>query len=250
MFNPTKGNIPGGGRNNYLLNLEILKSCITFVQVMKKDIKLKGVLLEIVGTKTTGNTGLQTFDKFIKEDETFIDENDFGFQERGFKHFGKKLKEAKEFYTELYRNEIFVDFIDDLAAIETLVLQYRSLYGIKKNVKLGTLKRTSNGVEKTYILARCPFYNPNTIKTEIKVYLGTTDAESRSITELFQDEKYMLKAYDEVFKAMKTIIEKQEKSHSVGGIKNARTLREHNRVNRLLKERNQKLEEQRNKQGN
>jgi uncharacterized membrane protein len=60
----------------------------------------------------------------------------------------------------------------------------------------------------------------------------------------------MLKAYDEVFKAMKTIIEKQEKSHSVGGIKNARTLREHNRVNRLLKERNQKLEEQRNKKGN
>jgi len=77
---------------------------------MKKDIKLKGVLLEIVGTKTTGNTGLQAFDKFLNEDESFIDETDFGFQERGFKYFSNRLKQAKGYYKELYTNDVFVDF--------------------------------------------------------------------------------------------------------------------------------------------
>lgn len=214
---------------------------------MKKDIKLKGVLLDVVGTKTDGNTGLQSFDAFLEADKDFIDKNDFGFQVRGrgFDFFSKKLKEAKLFYKELYSNEDFVDFLDDLAAVETLILQYRSLYGIKSNLKLGTLKRTKDGVEKSYIVARCPFYNPNTVKTEIKVYLGTTDKESRSIEELYKDPKFMLNACDEVYKGMKAIIEKQELFNSVSGIKGGRRLREQNRVSRLIKERNQIMEEQR-----
>ena len=215
---------------------------------MKKDIKLKGVLLDVVGTKTDGNTGLQSFDAFLEADKDFIDKNDFGFQVRGrgFDFFSKKLKEAKLFYKELYSNEDFVDFLDDLAAVETLILQYRSLYGIKSNLKLGTLKRTKGGVEKSYIVARCPFYNPNTVKTEIKVYLGTTDKESRSIEELSKDSKFMLNACDEVYNGMKAIIEKQELFNSVGGIKNGRKLREQNKVSRLIRERNQIMEEQKN----
>ncbi len=208
---------------------------------MKKDIKLKGVLLEVVGTKTAGNTGLQSFNAFLEADKEIVDKNDFGFQMRGFEFYSKKLKEAKSVYKELYSNEVFVDFLDDIAAIETLILQYRSLYGIQSNLKLGTLKRTKDGVQKNYIVARCPFYNPNTVKTEIKVYLGTTDKESRSIEELSKDPKFILKACDEVFKGMKAIIEKQESSNSVGGIMNGRILREQMRVNRRIKEGNLKL---------
>jgi len=208
---------------------------------MKKDIKLKGVLLEVVGTKTVGNTGLQSFNAFLEADKDIVDKNDFGFQMRGFEFYSKKLKEAKSVYKELYSNEVFVDFLDDIAAIETLMLQYRSLYGIQSNLKLGTLKRIKDGVQKNYIVARCPFYNPNTVKTEIKVYLGTTDKESRSIEELSKDPKFILKACDEVFKGMKAIIEKQESSNSVSGIMNGRIFREQNRINRLIKEGNQKL---------
>lgn len=193
---------------------------------MKKEIKLKGVLLEVVGTKTDGNTGLQSFDAFLNSDNDLIDKNDFGFQVRGFEFFSKRLKEAKLYYKELYSSEVFVDFLDDISAVETLMLQYRSLYGIKSNVKLGTLKRTTKGVEKTYIVARCPFYNPNTIKTEIKVYMGTIEDESKSVEELSDDEKYMLKVYNEVFKGMKAIIDKQERFHSIGGIKNKRIMRD------------------------
>ena len=210
---------------------------------MKKDIKLKGVLLEVVGAKTVGNTGLNTFNAFLEADKDIVGKNDFGFQEKGFEFFSKRLKEAKLFYKELYSNEEFVNFLDDIAAVETLMLQYRSLYGIKSNLKLGTLKRTKDGVEKNYIVARCPFYNPNTVKTEIKVYLGTTDKECRSIEDLSQDPKFILKACDEVFKGMKAIISKQESLNSVGGIKNGRSMREHKRVSRLIGERNQILEE-------
>ena len=78
-------------------------------------------------------------------------------------------------------------------------------------------------------------------KTEIKVYLGTTDKESRSIEELSKDPKFILKACDEVFKGMKAIIEKQESSNSVGGIMNGRILREQMRANRLIKEGKLKL---------
>lgn len=229
--------------------MEILIVLPIFVFVMKNDIKLKGVLLEVVGTKTDGNTGLQSFNAFLEADKDLVAQNDFGFQTRGFEYYSKRLKEAKLFYKELYSNEEFVNFLDDLAAVETLMLQYRSLYGIKGNLKLGTLKRTKDGVEKNYIVARCPFYNPNTIKTEIKVYLGTTDKESRSIEELIKDPKYILKACDEVFKGMKAIIENQERNNSVGGIQNGRILREYKRVNRLISERNQRLEEQKNKKG-
>ncbi len=197
----------------------------TFTFTMKNDIKLKGVLLEVVGAKTEGNTGLQPFDAFLEADKEIIVKKNFGFQERGFDFYSKRLKEAKLFYEELYTNEEFVNFLDDLADVETLILQYRSLYGIKGNIKLGTLKRTKDGVEKNYIVARCPFYNPNTVKSEIKVYLGTTDKESRSIEELGKDSKYMLKACDEVFKGMKVIIENQERLNSVIGIKNERALR-------------------------
>ena len=146
--------------------MEILKVLRIFVFEMKNNIKLKGVLLEVVGTKTEGNTGLQSFDSFLEADIDLVNKKNFGFQERGFDFYSKKLKEAKLFYKELYTNEEFVNFLDDLAAVETLMLQYRSLYGIKGNLKLGTLKRTKDGVEKNYIVARCPFYNPNTIKTE------------------------------------------------------------------------------------
>ena len=229
--------------------MEILIVLPIFVIVMKNDIKLKGVLLEVVGTKTDGNTGLQSFNAFLEADKDLVAQNDFGFQTRGFEYYSKRLKEAKLFYKELYSNEEFVNFLDDLAAVETLMLQYRSLYGIKGNLKLGTLKRTKDGVEKNYIVARCPFYNPNTVKTEIKVYLGTTDKESRSIEELIKDPKYILKACDEVFKGMKAIIENQERNNSVGGIQNGRILREYKRVNRLISERNQRLEEQKNKKG-
>lgn len=193
---------------------------------MKKEIKLKGVLLDVVGTKTDGNSGLQSFDAFLEADNDLVDKYDFGFQMRGFEFFSKRLKEAKLYYKELYSNEVFVDFLDDIAAVETLMLQYRSLYGIKSNVKLGTLKRTTNGVEKTYIVARCPFYNPNTIKTEIKVYMGTTEHEARNVEELSQDVKYMLNVYNEVFKGMKAIIDKQERFYSISGIKNKRIHRE------------------------
>ncbi len=206
--------------------MEIPKQVITFVLEMKKDIKLKGVLLEIVGTKTDGNTGLQSFDAFVAADKELLSNKDFGFQERGFEFYTKKLMDAKSYYKQLYNNEEFVDFLDDLSAIETLMLQYRSLFGIKTNMKLGTLKRKKDGVEKNYIVARCPFYNPNTVKTEIKVYLGTTDKESRSIEELSQDPKFLLKASEEVFKGMKAIIEKQELFHSINGIKNGRAHRE------------------------
>ena len=202
--------------------MEILKVFCIFVFEMKNNIKLKGVLLEVVGTKTEGNTGLQSFDSFLEADIDLVNKKNFGFQERGFDFYSKKLKEAKLFYKELYTNEEFVNFLDDLAAVETLMLQYRSLYGIKGNLKLGTLKRTKDGVEKNYIVARCPFYNPNTVKTEIKVYLGTTDKESRSIEELMKDPKYMLKACDEVFKGMKVIIENQERNNSVSGIQTGR----------------------------
>ena len=229
--------------------MEILIVLPIFVFVMKNDIKLKGVLLEVVGTKTDGNTGLQSFNAFLEADKDLVAQNDFGFQTRGFEYYSKRLKEAKLFYKELYSNEEFVNFLDDLAAVETLMLQYRSLYGIKGNLKLGTLKRTKDGVEKNYIVARCPFYNPNTVKTEIKVYLGTTDKESRSIEELIKDPKYMLKACDEVFKGMKVIIENQERNNSVGGIQNGRISREYKRVNRLISERNQRLEEQKSKKG-
>ncbi len=206
--------------------MEIFKIISIFVLVMKKNIKLKGVLLEVVGTKTKGNNGLQSFTAFLEADKDLVAKNDFGFQERGFEFYSKKLKEAKLFYKELYTNEVFVDFLDDISAIETLMLQYRSLYGIRSNLKLGFLKRTKDGVEKNYIVARCPFFNPNTVKTEIKVYLGTTDKERRSIEELSKDSKFILNACGEVFKGMKAIIDKQERVNSILGIKNKRIHRE------------------------
>ena len=67
-----------------------------FVFEMKNNIKLKGVLLEVVGTKTEGNTGLQSFDSFLEADIDLVNKKNFGFQERGFDFYSKKLKEANK----------------------------------------------------------------------------------------------------------------------------------------------------------
>ena len=92
--------------------------------------------------------------------------------------------------------------------LETLIVQSRSIIGTV--TKLSMINQNRGGSETSYIIARAPFFNPDNVKAEIRVYLGKTEEIGRTIEDLSKDTKFMDEAERQIVNAMKDVMEKRK----------------------------------------
>lgn len=111
-------------------------------------------------------------------------------------------------YKELIEDRNNLELFNKMRLLETKMVQARCLIDTK--VKLSMINQKRGGSETSYIIARAPFYNPDNVKAEIRVYLGKTEDIGRSVEELSRDIKFMDNAEQQIVSAMKEVMEKIE----------------------------------------
>ncbi len=109
-------------------------------------------------------------------------------------------------YKDIIEDTNNIELFNRMKLLETKMIQARCL--IDTNVKLSMINQKRGGSETSYIIARAPFYNPNNIKAEIRVYLGKTEEIGRSVEELSRDAKFMDSAEQQIISAMKEVMDK------------------------------------------
>ncbi len=117
-----------------------------------------------------------------------------------------KYVNAKMEYRSIVENPEHIKMFNRMKELETLIVQSRSLIGT--TIKLSMINQKRGGSETSYIIARAPFFNPENVKAEIRVYLGKTEEIGRSIEELSNDSKFMEEAEIQIVNAMKEVMEK------------------------------------------
>ena len=116
------------------------------------------------------------------------------------------LTTAKQKYARIIRSQEFKDLMQEMADLETSIIQARC--ALVSNVKLTPVNQKRGGSETNYIVARANFYNPDNVKAEIRVYLGKAEEIGRSIEELSKDHKFMEDAEKLIVLAMKEVMDK------------------------------------------
>ena len=119
-----------------------------------------------------------------------------------------KYLNAKSEYKSIVDNKDNITLFNRMKELETLIVQSRSI--INTVTKLSMINQNRGGSETSYIIARAPFFNPDNVKAEIRVYLGKTEEIGRSIEELSKDHKFMDDAERQIVNAMKEVMEKSK----------------------------------------
>jgi hypothetical protein len=169
---------------------------------MKENI-IKGIMTEILETKDKKSA----FEVFLEGENINL----------GLLAGGGKLEQirneaytkyvnAKIEYRSIVENPEHIKMFNRMKELETLIVQSRSLIGT--TIKLSMINQKRGGSETSYIIARAPFFNPENVKAEIRVYLGKTEEIGRSIEELSNDSKFMEEAEIQIVNAMKEVMEK------------------------------------------
>ncbi len=169
---------------------------------MKENI-IKGIMTEILETKDKKSA----FEVFLEGENINL----------GLLAGGGKLEQirneaytkyvnAKMEYRSIVENPEHIKMFNRMKELETLIVQSRSLIGT--TIKLSMINQKRGGSETSYIIARAPFFNPENVKAEIRVYLGKTEEIGRSIEELSNDSKFMEEAEIQIVNAMKEVMEK------------------------------------------
>ena len=121
--------------------------------------------------------------------------------------FNKYLN-AKNEYQSIIDNKDNINLFNRMKELETLIVQSRSIIGTV--TKLSMINQNRGGSETSYIIARAPFFNPDNVKAEIRVYLGKTEEIGRTIEDLSKDTKFMDEAERQIVNAMKDVMEKRK----------------------------------------
>ncbi len=110
-------------------------------------------------------------------------------------------------YESMVHDPKFETYLQRLRNLEIAILMYRSL--AFPTISIGDLKLNRGNSEKNYAFARAPFYSPDSIKNEIRVYMGSMEDYSKTIDELKLDKEFMERCKVELKKAMQHKIEEQ-----------------------------------------
>jgi hypothetical protein len=121
--------------------------------------------------------------------------------------FNKYLN-AKNEYQSIIDDKDNINLFNRMKELETLIVQSRSIIGTV--TKLSMINQNRGGSETSYIIARAPFFNPDNVKAEIRVYLGKTEEIGRTIEDLSKDTKFMDEAERQIVNAMKDVMEKRK----------------------------------------
>jgi hypothetical protein len=87
-----------------------------------------------------------------------------------------------------------------LRNLEVAILMYRSI--VSATISIGEMKLNRSGSEKSYAFVRAPFFAPDNVKNEIRVYMGTIEELNKSIDELKKDTTFLDRCEQEVVEAM------------------------------------------------
>ena len=112
----------------------------------------------------------------------------------------------KDEYNQIFNDKANLEVFHKMRLLEILILQSRSI--LNTTVKLGLINQKRGGSETSYVIARSPFYNPDNVKAEIRVYLGKASEINRPIEELSKDLLFMEEAERQIVKAMNEVVER------------------------------------------
>ncbi|MBN8837675.1 MAG: hypothetical protein J0I09_10465 [Sphingobacteriia bacterium] len=169
-----------------------------------KENQIKGVIVEIVETKDRKSA----FDIFTDSENidmrVMMGESEIALMRNQI--FSSYLK-AREDYKKIIKDPKVKELLARMSELETEIIQGRC--ALATVTKLGMINQKRGGSETSYIIARAPFYNPDNVKAEIRVYLGKASEIGRPIEELSRDSKFMDEAERQIVKAMKEVMDKR-----------------------------------------
>lgn len=103
-------------------------------------------------------------------------------------------------FDNIVHDRVFDSTLKRLRNLEVAILMYRSI--ASPTISIGEMKLNRSGSEKSYAFVRAPFFAPDNVKNEIRVYMGTIDELNKSIDELKKDPTFLDRCEQEVVKAM------------------------------------------------
>ncbi len=169
-----------------------------------KENQLKGILVELIETKSRKSA----FDVFLQSEEipqeSITEQSNIG-KARGY--IFSVLQNAKQEYSQITNSPEIKEIFQKLADLETTIIQSRS--ALATQTKLTILNQKRGGSETSYVVARAPFFNPDYVKAEIRVYLGKTEELGNDLTKLSSDSNFMENAEKLIVKAMVEVMEKR-----------------------------------------
>jgi len=179
-----------------------------FVKAMKKlptSQNLRGVFTNIAEARER----LAYYDVFLKDSIKVIDEVKIS-KEKSWIDRDQLLMGYNEWlyeYDSMVHDAKFEIYLQRLRNLEIAILMYRSL--AFPTISIGEMKMNRGNSEKSYAYARAPFYAPDNIKNEIRVYMGSMDEYSRTIDQLRFDTNFLNKCEIELKKVMEQKLEEQ-----------------------------------------
>ena len=103
-------------------------------------------------------------------------------------------------FDNIVHDRVFDSTLKRLRNLEVAILMYRSI--ASPTISIGEMKLNRSGSEKSYAFVRAPFFAPDNVKNEIRVYMGTLDELNKSIDELKKDPTFLDRCEQEVVEAM------------------------------------------------
>ncbi len=168
-----------------------------------KENQIKGVMTELVEKKERKSS----FDVFLSTEDIPLEviHNKSVIGQRRF-GINKILVEAKQQYARIIRAKETQELFEKMAEIETTIIQARC--ALVTETKLTMVNQKRGGSETSYVVARAPFYNPDNVKAEIRVYLGKAEDLGSDLVKLSSDQSFMDRAENLVVKAMMEVMVK------------------------------------------
>jgi hypothetical protein len=154
---------------------------------------LKSVFANVVETRERK----ALYDTFIIDSVTFTSEVDTDVTKEFRGSFNKWIGE----YDQIAHQFGFIETLQRLRNLEIAILMYRSM--VSPTITIGEMKLNRHGSEKSYAFVRAPFFAPDNVKNEIRVYMGTIEELKKPIEELRRDSKFLDECEQLVIKAMK-----------------------------------------------
>jgi hypothetical protein len=111
------------------------------------------------------------------------------------------FKDWMDEFDSIVHDRDFNSTLQRLRNLEVAILMYRSL--VSPSISIGEMKLNRGGSEKSYAFVRAPFFAPDNVKNEIRVYMGTMEELGKKIEDLRRDPRFLDKCEQEVVDAMK-----------------------------------------------
>lgn len=169
------------------------------LEIMKEN-RIKGIMAELIENKKKKSE----FEIFLSTEEispkVLNERSDLGRKRTAVY---KVLNDAKQKYAQLISTH--EPLFQEMASLETIIIQSRSILAAK--TKLTMINQRRGGSETSYVVARALFFNPNNVKSEIRVYLGKSKEIGSDLEKLSNDAKFMNNAEKLIVDAMIEIME-------------------------------------------